>query len=225
MISSRRMVRKHKLNDRVISALAAADGLWRDSASSLRPAELACRKGCFGCCVGLFAIGLSEALAIRSAVDELPAPGRAGVLARASRAVERSAATFPGDAAAGVLDPERSEAAEDAWFAAVRDVPCPALELPSGRCAVYAARPTTCRTYGVALRSGSETLVSACELNFADAPPARILETAIDASRLTAVDQSLVEIASRAGLPAGVETTIAHALAGSAIAALAQTVR
>ncbi len=219
------MAPRHELNDRLINALAGVDGLWKESAASLRPGELACRKGCFGCCVGLFAIGLPEALALRRTVAGLPAPERAAVLARAARAVERSAATFPGDAAAGVLDPERGEAAEDAWFAAVRDVPCPALELPSGRCTVYAARPTTCRTYGVALRSGGETLVSACELNFAGAPHARVLETAIEAARLTAVDQSLVEIASAAGLPAGVETTIAHALTGSAIAALSRTAR
>ena len=219
------MPRTQELTDRLIDALAGADVLWRERAASLRPGELACRKGCFGCCVGLFAIGLPEALALRRAVDELPAPERAGVRARAARAVERSAATFPGDAAAGVLDPERGEAAEDVWFAAVRDVPCPALELPSGRCTVYAARPTTCRTYGVALRSGDETLVRACELNFAGAPPARVLETAIDSARLTAVDQALVETAAAAGLPAGVETTVAHALTGSVIAALSRRVR
>jgi Fe-S-cluster containining protein len=219
------MPRKQELVSRLINALDRADGLWRERAASLRPGELACRKGCFGCCVGLFAIGLPEALALRRAVDELPAPERAGVLARAARAVERSASTFPGDAAAGVLDPERSESSEDAWFAAVRDVPCPALELPSGRCTVYAARPTTCRTYGVALRSGGETIVRACELNFAGAPPARVLEMAIEAARLTAVDQSLVEIASEAGLPAGVETTVAHALTGSVIAALSRRAR
>jgi Fe-S-cluster containining protein len=219
------MPRKQELINRLIKALAGADVLWRESAASLRPGELACRKGCFGCCVGLFAIGLPEALALRRAVDELPGPERAGVLARAARAVERSAETFPGDAAAGVLDPERGEAGEDAWFAAVRDVPCPVLELPSGRCTVYSARPTTCRTYGVALRSGEETLVSACELNFAGAPPARVLGTAIGAARLTAVDQALVEIAAAAGLPAGVETTVAHALTGSAIAVLSRAVR
>jgi Fe-S-cluster containining protein len=219
------MAPKQETIDRLIKALAGADRLWDEVAGALAPGELACRSGCFGCCVGLFAIGLPEALALRRAVDELPANDRGAVLARAARAVERSAATFPGDAAAGVLDPERSDAAEDAWFAAVRDVPCPALELPSGRCTVYAARPTTCRTYGVALREGTATLVPACELNFAGAAPARILGTAIDAGGLTAVDQALVELASDAGLPAGAETTVAHALAGSAIAALARTVR
>jgi Fe-S-cluster containining protein len=209
-----------KLIGRLVTSLEGADRLWDEKTATLRPGELACRPGCFGCCVGLFAIGLPEALALRHAVAGLPAGDRAAVLARATRAVEQSAATFPGDAEAGILDPERSDAAEAAWFLDVRATPCPALELPSGRCTAYAARPTTCRTYGLALRSGEETLVEACELNFAGAAAARVLETAIEAGNLTAVDQALVEVAAAAGLPAGVETTIAHALTGAAFAAL-----
>jgi Fe-S-cluster containining protein len=213
------MARRHEHIDRLITALSGADRLWDEETADLRPGELACRQGCFGCCVGIFAIGLPEALVLRSAVADLPAGDRDRVLARAARAVAKSAATFPGDAAAGVLDPERSDAQEEAWYLDVRATPCPALELPSGRCAVYAARPTTCRTYGVALRAGEETLVPACELNFPGASPARVLETAVEAGRLTAVDQALVEIAAGAGLPAGVETTVAHALVGTDFAA------
>ena len=214
-----------KLVDRLIMSLEGADRLWEEKTAALRPGELACRQGCFGCCVGLFAIGLPEALALRRAVANLPADVREEVLARSTRAVERSAATFPGDAAAGVLDPERSDAAEAAWFLDVRATPCPALELPAGRCTVYAARPTTCRTYGLALRAEDETLVPACELNFADAGAQRVHETAIEARNLTAVDQSLVEVAAAARLPAGVETTIAHALTGTAFVALARGIR
>jgi Fe-S-cluster containining protein len=216
---------KHKLIDRIVTTLEGADRLWAEKAASLRAGELACRPGCFGCCVGLFAIGLPEALALRRAVDSLPAGARAAVLARATRAVERSAATFPGDAAAGLLDPERSEAEEEAWFLDARVTPCPALELPSGRCLVYGARPTTCRTYGLALRSSGETLVGACELNFPDAPAGRALSTAIAAGDLTAVDQALVEAAAEVGLPAGLETTIAHALTGAAFAPLERGIR
>ncbi|HEY3348291.1 MAG TPA: hypothetical protein VGM13_00775 [Thermoanaerobaculia bacterium] len=219
------MPQTQKLIDRLVTSLKGADRLWDEKTAALRPGELACRPGCFGCCVGLFAIGLPEALALRHAVAALPAGARAAFLARASRAVERSAATFPGDAAAGLLDPERSDAAEAAWLLDVRATPCPALELPSGRCMVYAARPTTCRTYGVALRAGNETLVPACELNFPAASAGRVLETAIEARALTAVDQALVEVAAAAGLPAGVETTIAHALTGAAFAALERGLR
>ena len=209
-----------KLIDRLITSLEGTDRLWEEKTAALRRGELACRPGCFGCCVGLFAIGLPEALALRRAVAVLPVDVQEAVLARATRAVERSAATFPGDAAAGILDPERSDAAEAAWFLDVRATPCPVLELPAGRCMVYAARPTTCRTYGIALRAGNETHVPACELNFAGADAQRVLETAIEARNLTAVDQSLVAVAAAAGLPAGVETTIAHALTGAAIAVL-----
>jgi len=214
------MLPRSELYDRLIKSLTGADALWSRSGARLEPGELACRAGCFGCCVGLFAIGLPEALALRRAVAELPDSARASVLARATRAVARSAATFPGDAASGILDPDRRDADEAAWLEVVRGVPCPALDLPSGRCAVYAARPTTCRTYGLALRAGDGVALPACELNLAGAAPERVLVTAIDAARLAAVDQALLEAASEAGLPAGAETTVAHALTGTAFAAL-----
>ena len=214
------MATTQKTNEGLIKSLRGADRLWTEKSASLRPGELACRPGCFGCCVGLFSIGLPEALALRAAVAVLPETIRAGVLARAARAVERSAEAFPGDAVAGVLDPERGDVAEADWLASVRATPCPALDLPAGRCTVYAARPTTCRTYGLALRSADAILLPACELNFPGAPAARILETAIEAERLEAVDQSLLEAAARAGYPAGAETTVAHALTGTVFGSL-----
>ena len=66
-----------KLIDRLIMSLEGADRLWDEKTAALRPGELACRPGCFGCCVGLFAIGLPEALALRHAVAELPDGARA----------------------------------------------------------------------------------------------------------------------------------------------------
>lgn len=212
------MAREQKLIHRIINSLKGADRLWSEKAAPLAPGELVCRSGCFGCCVGLFAISLPEALALRSAVAALPEETRAAILARAARAVERSAPAFPGDSAAGLLDPERTADVEDAWLLAVRETACPALDLPSGRCAVYAARPTACRTHGLALASRGEVLLPACELNLPSAPPGRVLETAIDAALLRSVEQAAVEVAAEAGLPAGVETSVAHALAGTAFA-------
>ena len=214
------MTAKHKPIDRLINSLEDADDLWAEKAALLGPGELACRKGCFGCCVGLFAIGLPEALALRAAVAALSEETRAAVIGRAARLVAASAATFPGEVAAGVLDPDRGDAADETWLASVRTAPCPALDPSTGRCTVYAARPTTCRTYGLALRSADDVLLPPCELNLPAAPPARVLETAIDASRLAAVDQSLLEVAAEAGYPAGAETTVAHALTGTAFAGL-----
>jgi Fe-S-cluster containining protein len=185
----------------------------------LAPGELSCRAGCFGCCVGLFAITFAEAMVLRAAVADLTGETRSAVLARAARAVERSVSSFPGDAAAGILDPERDAASEEAWLTAVRGTACPALALPGGHCVVYAARPTTCRTYGLALAREGEILLPACALNLPSAPPARVLETAVDADRLARVDQDLAEVVASAGLPAGVETTVAHALTGAVFAA------
>src|SRR5512140_3712952 len=102
------MPARAELIDRLIRALEEADRLWDQRTAALGRGELACRTGCFGCCVGLFAIGLPEALALRSAVAKLPDAVRDGVVARAARAVDASAGTFPGDAATGLLDPERS---------------------------------------------------------------------------------------------------------------------
>jgi Fe-S-cluster containining protein len=211
---------ERELIDRFIIGLEAADRLWKEKAGDLATGDLACRSGCFGCCVGLFAIGLPEALAVRLAVADLPEESRAGLLARAERAVAKSAPLFPGDPAAGVLDPDRSDAADAAFFESLRATACPVLELPSGRCSVYAARPTTCRTFGLALAAEGAIVLPACELNLPSAPRARVRETAIEASRLAEVDQSLVELALSAGLPAGAETTVAHALLGSAFDAL-----
>lgn len=210
------MAEPHKFIDGLINGLDGASALWAEKQALVLPGELACRAGCFGCCIGLFAIALPEALAVRRAVAALPEPTRAWIVARARRAAERGARAFPGDAGAGILDPERTAAAEEDWLAEVRTTSCPTLELPSGRCAVYAARPTTCRTYGLPLAAGGEVLVPACELNLAEAPPARVRSAAIDAGRLAAIDQSLAEAAAEAGLPAGAETTVAHALVGSA---------
>ena len=215
------MTKELKLNDGLISALRGADRLWAEKEAQLASGELACRPGCFGCCVGLFAISLPEALLLRSAVAGLPDSTRSRIHTRAERAVARSAAAFPGDPSAGVLDPDRTEAADTAFFETVRATACPVLELPSGRCLAYSARPTTCRTYGLALAQDSGIVLPACELNLASATPERVLQTAIDARRLMRVDHEVARTAADAGLPAGAETTIAHALTGTAFAALA----
>jgi len=194
----------------------AADRLFGESSRGLKPGELSCRSGCFGCCLGLFAISLAEALLVREGVRRLPAAEREDVLGRARRIVEREAAHFPGDAAAGTLDPERSEEADGLWFERVAHTACPLLELPSGRCRIYPLRPVSCRTYGLAWRTGKKVVLPACSLNFVGAPAERETETAIDLEDLSRSDQSVGEALLSVGLPAGVETTIPHALVGEA---------
>ena len=122
-----------------------------------------CAPGCTQCCVGVFAISQLDAARLRDGLEALAVrePARAqAVRERARLAVERLAADFPGDAGAGILDPARAEEFEN--FA--NDEPCPALDPQTGLCDLYAARPLTCRVFGLPLRT--EEGLGVCELCF-----------------------------------------------------------
>ncbi len=123
---------------------------------------LACRIGCTQCCVGVFAISQLDAVRLREGLDKLEEedPERAGqVRQRATAAVRRLRAEFPGDAATGVL----SEGAEEFEDFANEEL-CPVLDPESGRCELYEARPMTCRVFGPPVRS--EGGLGVCELCF-----------------------------------------------------------
>ncbi len=198
---------------RVLSrAHAILDGAWAGAAVRLGREALACRDGCFGCCLGLFALPVTEALAVLEAWRRLPAAVREDVRLRARRLVEISAPLFPGDTSRGILDPERTDADDERFFESVAAAPCPLLALPAGRCLAYAARPVTCRTYGLPLAREGTLIEPGCALNVVDAAPPRRLAAALDAHRLLALDQEVAAAAQEAGLPAGAETTVAHAL-------------
>lgn len=203
------------LETRIRESFEEADRLWAEATATVVPGELACRGGCFGCCVGLFEITLPEALLVREGFSLLPPGEQEDSYRRAARIVERTAKDFPGEAATGVLDPERTEEADDRYFEVVSESACPMLELPSGRCRIYAHRPITCRTFGLAWKRSAEVVNPACPLNFPEGGEERQQETAIDLDLLTAADQVLAEAALAAGLPAGLESTIPHAVVGS----------
>ena len=203
------------LIDRLNSLLVEADRLWSEAAERTRPGEIVCRTGCFGCCIGVFQISLPEALVARAAVATLPEAERGLILGAARRIVAEGASLFPGDAHLGVLDPGRSEAVDDRYFETTANTVCPMLALPSGRCRIYAARPVTCRTYGLAWARSGKPAAPACMLNFPDAPGRR-RDASIDLDRLVEADQRAAEELLAAGFPAGAETTLAHALVGSA---------
>jgi len=209
---------RHKLINRLRWRVGAADAEWEKAAARTRPGDLVCREGCFGCCLGSFEISLPEALVLRDAVSALPESRRTRIRERAARLVARGAASFPGDPVAGVLDPDRSEEEDAAYFDALENVACPLLELPAGRCAVYASRPVTCRTYGLAWREERAVVHPACPLNLADATPEHTLDTAVDVAPLLAGDQARAELARADGVPSGAATTVAHALTGTAFA-------
>lgn len=202
--------------DRLKQAFAVASAAWDRAAARTVPGEIACRAGCFGCCVGLFDISLPEAALVRAGVARLDVEDREDVFRRARRIVEESAAAFPGDVRTGLLDPARSEDADDHYFAVVADRACPMLELPSGRCRIYEERPITCRTYGFAWSRDGAVFHPPCGLNLPGASGERQLETSVDLDHLDQAEEVGGELAAGLEIEPGSETTIPHAVLGTA---------
>jgi Fe-S-cluster containining protein len=168
-----------------------------------------CSPGCTQCCIGVFAVSQLDAARLRAGLEDLEQsdPARAAaVRQRAQNAVMKVAAEFPGDARTGILDEERGEEFEN--FA--NDEPCPALDPATGLCDLYAARPITCRVFGLPLRTGEG--LGVCELCFVGATEAEIaaceLKTGTDALE-AALDAEAEASASVRG-----QTIVAWALAG-----------
>lgn len=169
---------------------------------------LVCRPGCTQCCVGPFAISGLDAARLRRGMEELERedPRRSARVRRRARAsVARLQRGFPGDPATGALDPAR----EDEFARFANDEPCPALDLETGLCDVYAARPLTCRTFGPPLRTDEG--LGVCELCYHGATDAQIAacEVQLDPDSL---ENSVRKHARRRARIAS-ETIVAYVLA------------
>ena len=142
-------------------------------------AWLVCRPGCTQCCYGEFAITALDAWRLKLGLAELEA-----------------------------TDPERAMRvrgrARIAVAAADEDAACPALDIETGTCDLYAARPITCRVFGPPLRCGEEA-VGVCELCYDGATDEEIAACEVD------IDPENLEEALLAKLEPG-ETTVAEAL-------------
>lgn len=161
-------------------------------------ARLACRPGCTQCCLGPFPISQLDAARLREGMRELSTtdPLRATrVRQRARDFIRQFAMSFPGDPKTGILDESEHGRARFAEFA--NDEPCPALDIETGLCAVYSARPMTCRTFGPPVRSGPEGALGVCELCYCGATNEEIAscEMIPDPENL---EEELIEQAERA---------------------------
>ena len=185
MLQPRVLQRDQELIQIVDRALAEAQqlsGSW-----------IACRHGCFQCCIGPFPITPLDAVRLRAGFAELAArdPDRARrVRERAQASVARFRRDFPEDPVARVLEIE--DAADDE--------PCPALDPESGACDLYASRPIMCRTFGPAVRFPSESgehTVGVCELCYVGASDAQIaacqveVDTRLESEMLRDLEQSM----------------------------------
>jgi Fe-S-cluster containining protein len=132
---------------------------------------LKCRPGCTQCCIGVFPITQLDALRLRRGLGELEHtdPLRASAIhARARGSMDRLKPDFPGNLETGQLDEDDPTFAEFA-----NDEPCPVLDPTTGTCNLYAARPMTCRVFGLPLRSSDG--IGVCELCFDDASDSEII--------------------------------------------------
>jgi Fe-S-cluster containining protein len=171
---------------------------------------LACRPGCFECCIGAFPITQLDARRLREGLAELASrdPERAGrVVERAREAVGRMRADFPGDPESGVLT--EGEEAERRFGTFAEEEPCPALDPRTGTCDLYAARPITCRTFGPAVRWGSDSL-GTCELCYRGATDEEIAACGVEVDQAHLEDELLDEMEAATGLHG--QTIVAFAL-------------
>jgi Fe-S-cluster containining protein len=142
--------------------------------------HLTCRLGCTACCIGPFDITALDAARLIRGIEQLAIENP-----RAARAVRRRAAEqwrwmaprFPGEARSGILTSD--EGARAAFFARLADVPCPPLDPASGACVLYPWRPLSCRSFGVPVRFGGQTLPP-CSLNFTTPTPEEIAAARVE---------------------------------------------
>lgn len=171
---------------------------------------LVCKPGCTGCCVGVFAINQLDVERLQKGLQELgekDGERAQAVRARATQAVTRLSADFPGDPLTGLLHTSAEGEARFEEFA--NDDPCPALDPVTGTCDVYEARPMTCRVFGPPVRS--EQGLGVCELCYHGATEEQIAacEMVVDPD---GVEAQVLEAFERSSDKRG-QTIVAFALA------------
>ncbi len=125
-------------------------------------AWIACRPGCFECCLGPFPISQSDATRLREGLARLDDAARARVQGRAAAYA----------AAIGSYD-------EDGLPEGMDDALCPALDPATGCCDLYEYRPVTCRTFGPAVKT-LDGAVAACDLCYRGVADEEIAACAVE---------------------------------------------
>ena len=115
------------------------------------------------------------ALFFRISTREANPSAAQAIEARARTWLAEHGAAFPGDTATGILGASAED--EESFDNFANDAPCPALDLSTGLCAVYAWRPMTCRVFGPPIKTEDENGAEGlghCELCFTTATPAEV---------------------------------------------------
>jgi Fe-S-cluster containining protein len=178
-----------------------------DSAAQRSGDWLACRPGCHQCCIGVFPISPFDAESLRTALASADPTLAARIRERAAASRDRLTPDFPGDPATGQLFTEPHH--EDAFEDYANDEVCPVLDLATGTCDLYAARPVQCRTFGPPIRDEEDHL-TVCELCFIDAPQEEVVRCEMDQSWRALEDTKIEAAENRTGFTG--PTLVAFAL-------------
>ena len=163
---------------------ALLDAEWRSGE------WLICKPGCTPCCIGVFAIDLTDALRLQDGLTKLQDtdPDRAArVRQRARESWARISGGFPGDVRTGVLGDDDEAAQRFEEFADFE--PCPALDPERGTCDLYSSRPITCRVFGPPIRSNGG--LGVCELCYHGATPDEIAGCELNLDEANALQAEL----------------------------------
>ncbi|MEO6911074.1 MAG: YkgJ family cysteine cluster protein [Edaphobacter sp.] len=185
------------------------DAALADSARRSGP-HLACKPGCFQCCIGVFPIAHEDSARLREGLEALTQtdPERAArIRARVADSLTRLDPWFPGDVATGILSEDYEAAILFEEFA--NDEPCPVLDLEHGTCDLYEHRPILCRTFGPPMRTEEGNLAT-CELCYIHASTEEIAACELDPSIPTQEEASNEAFNAAQGLHG--QTLIAYAL-------------
>ena len=173
--------------------------------------HVTCHRGCTPCCIGAFDVTALDAARLRRGLRELEAARprlAAAVRRRATAQWREQRGAFSGDPGGRRLAGD--DGARERFFAALGDVPCPALNPRSGACDLYASRPLSCRSYGLPIRCGGVVLPP-CPLNFTAATAAGIAAATVEPDPHDVESELLAKL--REIHPEAGDTTVAAALA------------
>jgi Fe-S-cluster containining protein len=200
-------------DDALVEAIEAALRTGGRRAGS----HLTCRLGCAECCIGVFDITALDAARLTRGMATLHRsdPGRTARLVERARVQwELLAPEFPGDRRSGGLADDEARRAE--LFASRADLPCPALDPETGACELYAWRPLTCRTFGLPVRFGAES-VPPCRLNFTAASAFEVDAATVDPDPDDAEGRLLGRLRDSGGPVADTVVAFVLARAGDAL--------
>lgn len=176
--------------DSALAETASKSGDW-----------LVCRPGCTQCCFGPFPISQLDAARLRKGMAELEQHDLARakrVRSRARDFLRRFSVSFPGDPASGIL--AEDEESEACFTRFANDEPCPALDVETGLCDLYSARPMTCRTFGPPVRTGSEGALGVCELCYHGASDEQIAACEMQPDPESLEDKLIEEVEKASGV-------------------------